>query len=829
MKDHALKIFTTLLITCSVFHLAFAQAKITGKVFDSDQSTPLQFAAVSVYTQADSSLLTGGTTDLDGNFEIPVAYGKYLLKIDFISYKSIWSAPLELNAGNPAIDMGMLTLASDATVLQEIEVRAEKSQMQMALDKKVFNVGKDIASTSGNAAEVLDNIPSVTVDVEGNVSLRGSEGVRILIDGKPSGLVGVRGAGGLQSLGADMIERVEVITNPSARYEAEGMSGIINIILKKDRKQGLNGSFDLNAGSPANYGAGFNLNYRKKDLNFFANYGFRYRTGPGLSYQYQELERDGITSIVEQFSDRDRAGWSNSVRLGADYFINDNNILTGSFNYRIGRDDNHSRLEYHDYIDDYPGNPTGITVRTQEEIEKEPNLEYALNYKRTFKRKDQELTASLQYRESTESEDADYRETFFESDFSPIATPDLLQRSFNAEGEKSLLLQTDYIHPFGKEGRFELGYRGSFRQIDNNYLVEEYADAVWETLANLSNDFNYDENIHAAYAILGNKPGRFSYQFGLRMELSDVLTELLQTGERNHRTYSNFFPSVHFTYELSEGNNVQLSYSRRLSRPNFWDLNPFFTFSDSRNIFRGNPNLDPELTDVYEIGHIKYFNNASLSSNIYYRHTNGLIQRIQTLEEQDGDLITIRQPENLATEDALGLEFIFSADPASWLRMDASVNAFHSSVDGSNLNESYVRDAFSWFGRFNSRITLWKKLDTQLRFNYRAPQQTAQGDRKSMSYIDLAFSREIMKGKGTLTLSVNDLFNTQKYRYSNYGDNFYSEGVHQRRARRVSLNFSYRLGQVQRNKQRGDREGGEGRDFDGGDGQFGNGGGGSSK
>jgi outer membrane receptor protein involved in Fe transport len=255
-----------------------------------------------------------------------------------------------------------------------------------------------------------------------------------------------------------------------------------------------------------------------------------------------------------------------------------------------------------------------------------------------------------------------------------------------------------------------------------------------------------------------------------------------------------------------------------LRRPRFWDLNPFFTFSDARNIFRGNPNLNPEFTDVYEVGHIKYFNNASLSSSVYYRHTTGLIQRIQTLQqEENGDLTTVRQPENLSTEDAIGLEFIFSADPAKWMRMDASLNAFHSSVDGSNLNNSYVRDAFSWFGRLNSRMTVWQKLDVQLRINYQAPQQTAQGDRKSMSYIDIAMSREIIHGKGTLTLSLNDVFNSRKYRYTNFGENFFSEGIHQRRPRSVSLNFSYRLNQSQR-KERDSERGGQ--DFDGGDGQF---------
>lgn len=782
------------------------KGKVKGKVIDEISESPLEFATISILTPQDSSIISGEITNLEGSFELDLDYGQYLIKVEFIGYRPNYKQ-IQVDESTSMLNLGAIVLQSDAQVLAEVEVRAEKSTLQMGLDKKVFNVGKDLANTSGTASEILDNIPSVTVDVEGNVSLRGSEGVRILVDGKPSGLVGVRGSDGLRSLAANMIERVEVITNPSARYEAEGMTGIINIVLKKDRKKGVNGSFDLTTGSPHNHGAAVNLNFRRKKFNVFTNYALRWRRSPGINDRFQRIEEDDVTRYVDQDGDRLRGGWTNSFRLGADYFLNDKNTLTTSFLYRYGLDNNNSTIVYRDYRNDFPDNLTRITVRTQDEEETEPNLEYALNYKRKFERKGHELTASVQYRESTEGESALYQENYFNPDFSPAGSDVLDQRSDNDEGETSLLVQIDYVQPFSKDGKFEFGYRGSLRGIENKYLVEEFADNAWMRLDSLSNDFNYDEDIHAAYAILGNKINRFSYQFGLRLEHSDVRTELLDTQEENDRSYTNLFPSAFLGYELGEGNSMQVSYSKRIRRPRFWDLNPFFTFSDARNIFRGNPNVDPEFTDSYEISYIKYWDKTSISSSVYYRHTQGVIQRIQRIEGQGEDLVTIRQPENLATENSYGLEFIISMEPTEWWRLNSNFNFFRSITDGTNLDQNFEATATSMSGRLNNRFTIWDKVDFQTNISYEAPRRNTQGKVKSRLGLDLAANRDILKGKGTLTLSVRDLLNTRAYRYILEGENFYSSNRWQRRPQQVILTFNYRLNQ-QKRKGRGGRGGG---------------------
>ena len=781
------------------------KANITGKVIDAQTNKVLDYATVTLYSVKDSAMVTGVITDGDGAFEIETQTGEYYAKIEFISYQARFIDNIVLEKGKTKVDLGTIELNPDAAVLAEVEVRAEKSEMQMTLDKRVFNVGKDLANQGGTAAELLDNVPSVAVDVEGNVSLRGNQNVRILINGKPSGLIGVGDNNGLRQIPTNLIEKIEVITNPSARYEAEGMTGIINIVLRKDKKSGLNGSFDITAGHPANYGAAINMNYRKDKINFFGSYGLSYRISPGGGSLYQEFYKNDTTFILDQNRDRERGGLSNSFRFGSDYFINSKNTLTASLTYRVSDEDNFSEIIYKDYLNDYPTNFLGSTIRTDNEKENEYALEYAINYKKTFDKKDQVFTFDVQFADDSETESSAFLEKYYDRFGESTGEPDLQQRSRNEEGNKRWLIKMDYVHPFSKDGKFEIGYQSTLRDITNDYKVEEFDDVNWKSLERFTNNFIYDENIHAAYAGFGNKHRQFSYQFGLRAEYSDVSTKLLNTGQYNPREYFDLFPSVFLTYDLPKENSVQISYSRRINRPRFWFLNPFFTFSDSRNQFAGNPDLDPEYTNSFEITHIKYWGEASLSSAVYYRHTTGLMQRVrEILDEEEGTTITL--PRNLATEDAFGAEFTFSYSPFKWWRLNGDWNFFRSIVDGSNESQSFAADNYSWFTRMTSRMTVLNETDIQVRLNYRAREQTVQGTREPLFHVDLGFSRDIFKKNGTLTLSVRDLFNSRIRRYTSFGDNFFAEGDWRWRVRSVDLTLNYRLNQ-KKSRQRGGRNG----------------------
>jgi outer membrane receptor protein involved in Fe transport len=785
------KQLTFILVLLSITSFA-QQGKLTAKILDAESNAALAFSSVNVFAQADSSLVDGNITDDAGKFNFSLPFGKYYVTVEYMGYTSLNTPFFTLSADNRSIDLGEISLVASSNSLNEVTVRAEKSSMELSLDKRIFNVGKDLANAGGSAAEILINIPSVNVGVDGTVSLRGSSNVRILIDGKPSGLVSFKGGAGLQQLQASMVDRVEVITNPSARYEAEGMSGIINIILKKDSKQGFNGSFELSTGLPTNYGAALNINYRKDKLNFFVNYGLNYRVNPNFSKLYQEVFTPEGTRILQQDSKGEVTGFNTNVRAGLDYFFSEKSILTASYMLSRANGGRHTENAYQDYFNS-TNNPIANSLRIQDEDEIEPMGETVVNYKRTFERKGHELTASWRFLDHSETSDQLFTQTGKLTSGAIDPQNTFVQKSLNDEFEKQFLYQLDYVQPIGKEGKFELGGRSNFRKMVNDYFVKTTeGSGEYTNVPELDNLFRYNENISAAYGILGNKQNKISYQVGLRTEWTDITTILEKTNEENPRKYFNLFPSAHVTYDLPNEHAVQLSYSRRVRRPEYNDLSPFYTVSDSRNYFAGNPDLNPEYTDVYEIGHVKYFDKGSFTSSFYYRQSTDVIERIRTVSS-DGLATTF--PQNLNSAAAYGLEITTTLEPIKWWKLDLNFNAFHGETDGTNINETYLTTTNSWFARQTSRFTLPKDIKIQFRANYNAPQRGAQDLRKAIYFFDLSASKGLFDNKGTLSFNVLDVLNSRIERTESTGPNFIADGRRQFRRRSAVLTFNYRLNQ----------------------------------
>jgi outer membrane receptor protein involved in Fe transport len=755
--------------------------QIIGKIIDISKEA-IPFASIALYTLPDSSLFKGTTSDIDGNFELFAKPGNYYLTISFLSFQNN-TISVELNPSQGIVDLGKITLKKDAIVIDEVEIIGEKSTMQLSLDKRVYNVGKDISNAGSNASEILDNVPSVNVDSDGNVNLRGSGNVRILIDGKQSGFL--RTSDALKQLQGDLIERIEVITNPSARYDAEGEVGIINIVLKKDKREGINGGVSLFTGWPHNHGTSVNINVRRKKMNLFANYGINGRKSPGFGTSYNERIINGEPLIFESDRNHTRGSFSNNIRIGSDFILNKYNTLTVSGFYNFSQGSNDALISYTDL--DALGNILQVVDRTDDELESTNNFEGALVYQKLFEQKDRSLNVDFKYNISLDRELSDYEEKNLTYNFDPI-----IQKSSNTEDETNLIFQTDYIHPLGKDGKVEAGLKSANRTIRNFFSLENFVDDDWVVSPIFDNEMAYTEGIYAAYLMTGNKMNKFSYQLGVRSEYSDIKTDLKKTNEVNHRKYIDFFPSAHFTYELKNQNSIQWSYSRRISRPNFRNLLPFFGFSDSRNFFSGNPNINPEYANSVELSHMKYWEKGSLFSSIYYRYKTDVIQRI-TIIDSTGLGRTF--PVNLGIQHNYGVEFNFSRDITSSWKTNGNFNFFRATTIGSYENVDYNFDNYAWTARFSSKMNIKKMLDYQVSFNYRSPQKTAQGRMLSMYNLDMGLSKDILKDKGTITFNVRDIFNTRKRRYETIGDNFYSVGEFQWMVRQFTFNFTYRINQ----------------------------------
>lgn len=769
--------------------LSFAQQPdgftVKGKVIDVNTKSPLPFSTVALMDNETKRAAITSLTSEDGSFELNAKAGNYYLQVQYVGYedkilKSELISPLSENT-----DLGIISLNTGSISLQEVEVRAEKSRMEFDLDKRVFNVGKDLANAGNTAADILDMVPSVNVDPEGNLSLRGSGGVRILIDGKPSGLISAGDTRALLRMQGDIIESIEVITNPSARYEAEGEAGIINIILKKNQKKGFNGSFGLTTGVPHNHSASYNLNYREKDFNFFSNFGLDYRRSPGGGFSTQDFF-EGNT-IIESYSvdnKSNRGGLGGFLQFGTDWNLNAFNTLTGSVLLRRGRDKNFSDVIY----TDFDGTSSIETFRDVIERETGDNVEVSLDYKKTFLTPKKELNFTFKYILNNDLEEADYEQ--FVGNRSELA---LLQNSSNTEDESNIIFQADFVQPFGTDSKFETGVRMGLRTIDNDFLVQEERNGQFETLSGFDDNLAFQENIYAAYGIVGHKVNKFSFQGGLRAELTDIQARLLKSGVNNDQNYFSLFPSSTVSYEFTKDNQVQLSYSRRLSRPYFRSLLPFSNFNDPRNNRFGNPGLRPEFTNSFEVGYLKYLPTGTFLSSIYYRNTTGVVEEITTASD---DGTTIRTPVNLAERNAYGLEMNYTANPFEWLDITSDLNFFRALVNGDFAGRNFNSDTFSWSGRITSKFTVKNQLKAQFSYDYDAPINTTQGKTLSISAFDLAASRDILSKKATLTVACRDLFNTRIRRTIIDLPELQAESSFQwRQARSVVVSFNYRLNQ----------------------------------
>ncbi len=801
--------FLTINLTFAQRPQNFKKLLLTGKVVDVETLEPLEYATITLRNDRRPEMLQGGITKADGTFSFEVFPGKYNISTEYISFKTVTQEGVVIRSNK---DLGTINLEIEASALEGVELVGERTTVEIRLDKRIYNVGKDITVRGGSVSDVLDNVPSVSVDVEGIVSLRGNDNVRILINGKPSGLVGLSGPEGLRQIPAESIEKVEVVTSPSARYDAAGTAGILNIILKKNELDGFNGSIILNSGIPKNFRGSASLNWRSEKVNIFTTttVGDSESEGGGL-FNSEYFNGADPSNFSNERRNYDRGRKSFFTNLGLEYILDDKTSLTVTGFYR--KSDNNSLVST--YIESINATGTFNSERFENEVELDETRQFTANYTKKFDDEGHELVAEFQYETSTEDEDSDIIS----------AIP---EEVFTAESQKRILYQVDYVWPIDENTQFEVGYRGNFKtQVnDNNVAIQE--NNVFVRNTDLSNILAYTENVNAAYTQFGKKIDKFSYLLGLRMEHSNIIIDQRTTNDKVEKNYADWFPTVNLSYEMNEKENVTLGFSRRIRRPRAWSLNPFPSRSSITFFRQGNPDLDPSYSNTFDLGYLKRWEKFTFNGSVYFQKST---QNIERITEETGDLIEVTAngsttlvpalrsiSVNLSENNRIGTEFTLTYTPSRKVRLSGNFNIFNSQTIGDYAGNNFDAEIVSWFSRINASVKLPGGFDTQLRAFYFGPRANAQTISKGVFSLSGAINKTILKKKGTLSLRASDLLNSRRRKSTTTSENFSTYTEFQWRIPTYVLTFTYKINESKASKRRRSAtnrggEGGEGFDF----------------
>ena len=760
---------------------------LTGTVIDSATQKPIEFATVYLLNLRDSSVY-GSVTDPNGRFTVEdLGYGMYKMEVGFIGFNDVVNRKVMINPKNPDVNLGAVLLHPSTELIDQVEIVGEKRLIEVSLDKKTYNVEKDITAASGSALDVLDNVPSVEVESDNTITLRGSSNVRILIDGRPAEYVGDV-ATFLQGLPGTSIETIDIITNPSAKYDPEGMSGILNIKMKKSKKAGINGTVSINGSVPLGYGGSLNLNYRTPWMNLYANGNYRYRTAlqEGFSNFHYTFPDSNYYRDQNNSDDDVKESWG--TKAGVDFYLNKHNTIGFSYssfrwgNWEDGVQNNNifdmnrlflNDLSYTRYSTD-SGAHQGET--------------YGAYYRIDFLDKDHELTFDYNYSNFDGFNYGDYA-----NDFLSGVNPEL-QETESISKNRSMRGSIDYTYPDDNGGRFEMGYLFEMQEKDQDFYSISYDHTIsdWVDDVNLNNIFEYTEVIHAGYGTYAKQINKkWGYLVGMRLEQAKTISELVNEGSRFENPYVSVFPSAHLSYAINKFRTLQLSYSKRINRPNPHSLNPFTSYQDPYNLRTGNPFLKPEYVHSFELGYSDFFKKGSVITQLYYRRTNDLIRRYKTIDSTGVSSVTWF---NFNTSDNYGFEFISSYKISKWWSVSGSFDFFQTVINGDNVEAELQSNGFSWRGRLNNNFTIAKNLTAELSGRYRAPFTIPQGEINNIFHADAGIRWSILDKKGNVSLSVRDMFNTRKFSGYIETDELYQEFERQWRPRSFSLAFTYSFG-----------------------------------
>ena len=771
---------------------------IVGRVIDAQSGEPVEYANVALFNAEDSILVNGGITNEKGFFAIRnVEPGFYNMRVKFIGYKSHTIYEIAVTEENPLLRFRGIQLQPASIELDGVTVTAKQEEVVYKIDKRVVNVSENINTVGGTAVDALENTPGVEVDIDGNVSIRGSSNFNVLIDGKPTAM---EGSEALQQIPASSIKEIEIITNPSAKYDPDGLTGILNIILKKEENGGFNGQVSATVGNQDQYSASANLNYRKDKMNLVGGYNYRQRGRQGNSETYfkQFVGNDSI-DYRDEDGERGHERINHSINAGMDYDFNDFNFLSVNGRFRIGERNRMNESFYNEYTN-YDLSDIS-TFSKGENKDDQTSYEISSAFIHRFSEEEHEIKIMASYSSEDESETA-----YTLKDTLGI-TNDFIEETLTETTEKHQhgTFQIDYTLPLGSK-KLEAGMKSSLRDIQ----YDQTGDIINPIPGALNNEFLYNEGIHAAYLMFAGPLGGIEYQLGLRGEYSRVYTEQESTNESNTREIFTVYPTLHFSYEINKKNKLMAGYSRRVHRPRTYFLNPYEERSDAFSIRKGNPHLDPEYAHSVEMNYLKYFENSFLNFTTFYRQTDNNIERVQNL---DDDGIFVMTFQNITKETSLGIEVSARHQFKKWVSLNASYSFFRYTVDGEYNGEDLSNESMNHKVRGNADVKIGQNIRLSAFGMYYSPSVTSQGRRDGFFFTGFGYKHTFFDQKLTLSARIRNPFGNFQWKFTSEGNNFENEFIRRPDFPQFNVGLTYRFGEGMKPRKMGAEEGGTRAEF----------------
>lgn len=779
-----------IIYSLSIQAQTIASGSIKGQLIEKASNKPVGFANVILYSIVDSVLKQGTITDNEGNFNIAnIDNGSYYIQLNSMGFEPIIISEIIIDNKTSNLDLGTTKIALSSIILNAVSVVSQKKIQNNSIDRKVYNVEEDISSQTGSVSDILQNIPSVNVDIDGTVSLRGTTDVTFLMNGKPSSLLNKNSAMVLQQIPAANIERIEIITNPSAKYKPDGIGGMINIVLKKEKQKGFNGMVLANAGNDNRYNNSLSLNYNTGKLNIYGGYGLRQNNKPRSSTDYR-ISRDSSMNVINSYNSSSSASsrpFSYMGNIGMEYQINDHNIVEISGNGNI-QDMDRTQNTNVKWADANHLTTSAYAIARQNK-EAEMEWESTVSFMHQFKKEDHVLHFELNVSGYDETEDNHYTETYSV----PSGLEDITRVLIKKSGPKAEFY-TEYTLPIDEDTELEAGYEFEVFRDNLLYLGEtlDITSNRWSKDIEKTNDFIFDQQIHAMYCTFSHSFDQFSFMAGVRAEQVLINSNLLTLDSVVPNNYFKVYPTLHLSYQLDDNQELQLNYSKRVKRPDSDEMNPFPEYSDPRSMESGNPYVKPEQTHSIELGYQLKKENFSFIPSIYYRYKYDAFTEIK---KYVNDSVLLTTFENLSSSQAAGTEFILSANIKDIARINLSLNGYYSKLNTTNTAAANKKEIYAWDSKLNANITVTESTLLQLNTFYRSKRIKVQGTEDPSYRVNLGIRQDLWKKRAAVILTISDLFNTlTKVSYIDTPE-LYRKSVNTRNAQIIYVGFSYRFGQ----------------------------------